>query len=203
MAEVVGILLGDGSFYVAKNRNHETDIALDTKEVNYKNYVKNLLETNTGAYVWEKTDRHANCVHLRISSKKHTMALLKISLQKPGNKIKNKITIPRWIWNKNSFLKFCLRRLIDTDGSISRLEPQWPNLFQLSFKSNNERLLADVRKAFIKLSFHPSKIFGNRLVITRQNEIERYFGTVGSKNDTHLKKYDLFLKINGKCSPVV
>ncbi len=202
MAELVGILLGDGSFYVAKN-NHETDIALDTKEMNYKNYVKDLLKTNTGAYVWEKRVRHVNCVHLRISSKKHTMALLRISLGKPGNKIKNKVTIPRWIWNNNSFLKSCVRGLMDTDGSISRLEPQWPNLFQLSFKNNNKRLLDDVRKAFIKLNFHPSRIFGNRLVITRQKEIERYFETVGSKNDTHLKKYDLFLKINGKCSPVV
>lgn len=202
MAELVGILLGDGSFYVAKN-NHETDIALDMKEVDYKKYVKTLLVTNTGAYVWEKKDRSANCVHLRISSKRPTMALLKMSFKKSGNKIKNQVTIPRWIWNNKIFLRCCLRGLIDTDGSISRLEPQWPNLFQLSFKNSNEKLLKDVRKALLKLSFHPSQIFENRLVITRQKEIKGYFESVGSKNDTHLKKYNLFLKINSKHSSVV
>lgn len=203
MAELVGILLGDGSFYIKDHCNHEVDIALDTKDVNYKIYVKNLLKLNTGAYVWEKPDKSSNCVHIRISSKKPTMALLNVSLKRSGNKIKNKVTIPAWVWTNDSLLGSCLRGLMDTDGSIYRLEPQWPNLFQLSFKNNNGILLKDVRNAFLKLGFHPSKVFGNRLVITRQDEVLTYFSTIGTKNDTHLKKYSLFLEINNIHSPVV
>lgn len=200
-AELVGILLGDGSFYISKY-NNEVDIALDLKDANYKKYVKYLLKSVTGTYVWEKYDKTANCVHLRISRKSPTSKLLNMSYKKPGDKIKNKVSIPMWIWNKETFLKLCIKGLIDTDGSIYRLKPHWPNPFQLSFKNNNERLLEDVRKAFLKLGFHPSKIFGNRIVITRQIEISKYFTSIGTSNDTHLNEYVRFLKIkssNNNC----
>ena len=193
-AELVGILLGDGSFYLSKN-NHEVDIALDTKDRNYKIYVKELLKKVTGTYVFEKPDKKANCVHLRISRKVPTTKLLMISYKKPGNKIKNKVGIPEWIWKKDLYLRSCLRGLVDTDGSVYRLKPQWPNLTQLSFKNNNARLLKAVRRALKTLGFHPSKVFGNRVVVTRQNEIARYFGIVGTNNDTHLVEYNAFLKV--------
>jgi hypothetical protein len=193
-AELVGILLGDGSFYLAKY-NNEVDIALHTKDVNYKNYVKSLLKKVTSAYVFEKYDKKAKCVHIRISSKVPTMNLLKISYKKPGNKIKNRVSIPEWIWKKDRFLKACLRGLIDTDGSVYRLKPQWPNLTQISFKNNNDRLLKDVRQALKNFGLNPSKVFGNRVVVTRQKEVGRYFDIIGSYNDTHLSEYDIFLKL--------
>ncbi|MDE1810956.1 MAG: LAGLIDADG family homing endonuclease, partial [Candidatus Micrarchaeota archaeon] len=174
--------------------NREVDIALNTKEINYKNYVKNLLASVTQSYVFEKYVKGVNCVHIRLTRKDPVKELLKISLVKHGNKIKNKVTIPSWVWEKPSFLKNCVRGLIDTDGTIYRLVPQWPNLFQLSFKSNDDRLLKDVRKAFLKIGFHPSKVFGNRIVITRQKEIEKYFNTVGSNNDRHLRIRDEFIR---------
>jgi DNA-binding transcriptional regulator WhiA len=127
-----------------------------------------------------------------------TIKLLKISYKKAGNKIKNRVSIPQWIWKNDVLLRSCLRGLIDTDGSIYRLKPQWPNLTQLSFKNNNSRLLKDVRKALNELGFHPSKVFGNRVVVTRQNEIGRYFDIIGTNNDTHLTEYGVFLKVKGE-----
>jgi intein/homing endonuclease len=204
LAELVGILLGDGSFYLS-GYNNEVDIALDTKDEKYKTYVKSLLERITSSYIWEKHVKSVNCVHIRLTRKLPTLELLKVSFKKSGNKIKNKVTIPDWIWKKDIFLKSCIRGLIDTDGSIYRLKPQWPNLFQLSFKNNNILLLKDVRKAFLSLGFHPSKVFGNRVVITRQMEIRNYFINIGTRNDTHLKEHNLFFKIytNTHDSPVV
>lgn len=193
LAELVGILLGDGSFYVS-GYNNEVDIALDTKDLNYKNYVKTLLQKSTNAYVYEKYAKNSNCVHLRISRKLITIELLELSLKKAGNKINNKVTIPPWIWTNKSFIKACVRGLIDTDGSLYRLKPQWPNLFQLSFKNNDKVLLRDTRRAFLVLGFHPSRIFGNRIVVTQQEDICRYINLIGTKNDTHLKECELFTK---------
>lgn len=197
MAELVGILLGDGSFYLSKY-NHEVDIALDTKDKKYKNYVRCLLEKVTRTYVFETYYKKSNCVHIRMSRKVPTVKLLSLSYKKAGNKISNRVSIPDWIWRNDAFLVACLRGLIDTDGSVYRLKPQWPNLTQLSFKNNNTRLLKDVRKMFIVLGFKPSKIFGNRVVVTKQDEVRKYFLLVGTNNDTHIKEYGIFLKTRNR-----
>lgn len=197
MAELVGILLGDGSFYISK-ANHEMDISLNSRDTIYKDYVKCLLQSITNSYVLEKYAKSANCVHLRISRKKIVKRLLQLSLIKSGKKIKNKVTIPDWVWKRNASLANCIRGLVDTDGSVYRLKPQWPNLFQLSFKNNDCRLLGDTRKAFIKLGFHPSKIFGNRIVITRQSEIYKYFHKVGTHNDRNLMMANDFTMLYGR-----
>lgn len=204
-AELVGVLLGDGSFYIT-NSNHEMDIALNSRDINQINYTTELLEKVVKTRVTKKYSKDANYVHLRLSKKDPVNALLSISLIKQGNKIKNKVAIPDWIWTKSIFIKNCLRGLIDTDGSIYRLKPQWPNLFQLSFKNNNKVLLNDVRKAFLQLYFHPSRVFGNRIVLTRQKEIKKFFDDIGTNNDRNLNQYNDFLRIQGtrlKHSPLV
>lgn len=180
-AELVGIFLGDGSFFVSE-KVCELDIAFNTSEKKYCKYVENLLKKIVDGRVRRKYDKQANCVHLRVAKRKNVLDLLAISYVLAGNKIKNKVTIPSWVKKNKKFLKACLRGLIDTDGSFYRLKPHWPNLVQLSFKNYNKRLLKDVRDAFILLGFHPSKIFYNQIVITRQNEISKYLKEIGTNN---------------------
>ncbi len=173
LAEAVGIILGDGNFYIS-SRCAQLDIALNSKENYYISYVQELFFQITKIKPSVKFDSKRNCIHLRISKKDVVLALLNSTGLKAGNKIKNKVTIPKWIWKKKSYLRLCIRGLMDTDGSLYYLKPHWPNLLQLSFKSNNKKLLKDTWKAFIELGFTPSKIFGNRFVITRQKEIEKF-----------------------------
>jgi len=106
---------------------------------------------------------------------------------KSGHKIKNQITIPNWIWNNDEFLKACIRGLIDTDGCIYRLTPNYPNLFQLCFTNNNKTLLKDARKALLRLGFKVSKISRNQIYITRQKE--RFYKEIGFSNTKHKKRY--------------
>jgi hypothetical protein len=60
-----------------------------------------------------------------------------------GNKIRNRASIPSWIFENEKYLKACIRVLIDTDGSIYALKPNYPNLLQICFKNKNSRLLVD------------------------------------------------------------
>jgi hypothetical protein len=69
LAELVGILLGDGSFYITNN-NHELDIAFNlSKEEHYCKFVENLLKNLTKENAHRKYDRSKNCIHLRLSKK--------------------------------------------------------------------------------------------------------------------------------------
>jgi len=117
LSELVGILLGDGSFYITSN-NHELDIAFNLSEETYCDFVQYLLKILTKENAYRKYDKNKKCVHLRLSKKKPVLDLLSVSLIKSGNKIKNEVTVPKWIKNNKKFSKACLRGLIDTDGSF-------------------------------------------------------------------------------------
>ncbi|OGI11735.1 hypothetical protein A3K64_00380 [Candidatus Micrarchaeota archaeon RBG_16_36_9] len=183
LAELIGIILGDGNILSdKKNGIYCLRIFFDSeKEVRYLNYVKSLIEDIFETIPKTRKTKGKNCFYLVLQSK-GIVVYLESEKLKSGDKIKNKLTIPKWIWERKNYLKSCIRGLIDTDGSIYRLKPQWSNIIQLSFKNNNKELLKDIRSAFIELGFHPSKIFGNRIVITRQEEIKRYLKDVGTNN---------------------
>jgi len=181
LAELVGIILGDESFFINK-KVAELDIAFNLSENYYLNHVEDLLQRITQSNVNRKYEKGHRCIHLRICKREIVKNLLEVSLIKSGNKIRNKVTIPEWIWKDKKLLKSCLKGLFDTDGSLYRLTPHWPNLFQLSFKNNNEKLLIDVRKALIMLNITPSKVFGNRIVVTKREEINKYFKFIGTSN---------------------
>lgn len=53
----------------------------------------------------------------------------------------SKIGIPQWIKNDETYIKACLRGLIDTDGSIFRMSKRDKNLIRIGFTNHNSRLL--------------------------------------------------------------
>jgi len=134
-----------------------------------------------GIYMMHKSK---NCIFLALQNKGVVEYLEKKQKLLPGDKIKNGLTIPRWIWRSNKLLRCCVRGLIDTDGSMYRLTPHWPNPIQIQFKNRNRRLLNDTRNALVRLGFNPSKIHSNRIVLTRQKEINKYIKEIGTVNKT-------------------
>ena len=112
---------------------------------------------------------------------------------KSGNKIVNQSTIPEWVFQKNKYLRTCLRGLIDTDGCVHRMSKKDPNLIRINFTNHNFTLLNDARKAFLKLKFNPSEITSNsRFYLSRQKEINRYLKEIGFSNNRHKKRLEEF-----------
>lgn len=198
LAELIGIILGDGNInYYKKGKKtgvYQVKIAGDfTKDKDYHlNYIKPLCESLFNIDVKEIINpKHGERV-LVLSSKELVKFLVKKGL-KPGNKIVNQVSIPKWIFNGVNYLKLCIRGLLDTDGSIFRMSKKDPNLIRINFRNNNKRLIIDTRKAFMKLGFHPSKIIGgNTINLSRQEEIKKYVREIGFKNQKHFSKLPEF-----------
>lgn len=192
LAELVGIILGDGGIYENKEAGvYDIRIAGDSvKDRDYMlNYVKPLMDELFNINVKVYFFKNRRCVHLKFSSVRLVEFLKNIGL-KSGNKIKTQVTIPDWIKNDLNFLSACLRGLIDTDGSIYELLPNWPGLFQINFQNYNQTLLKDVRNSFLNLGYNISKIsMGTKIYLTRKDNLNKFYKEVGFSNPKHRNKY--------------
>ena len=195
LAEFIGVILGDGHI-----SNHEKtySIRIAGHSKDDKDYLKIYLAKLVEDLFHFKPSFHvgksSNVIYLSIYGKELITFFSKMNLH-PGNKVVNKSTIPNWIWEKDLYLKRCIRGLFDTDACIYKLLPHWPGLFQIQFKNKNFKLIRDARKALIRLGFIVSKLRKpNRdgllmLYITRKNEIKKYVHNIGFKNTKHQKRY--------------
>lgn len=210
LAEFIGIILGDGNILAYKKgkkvRSYKVTIAGDSRyDYEYlKKYVANLSKNLFHMEPKFYKSKSANCIYLILYGLRLIEFFTKMGL-KPGNKIKNKITIPKWIWTKNKYLKACIRGLIDTDGSVYELLPHWPGLFQISFTNKNFKLLNDVRRALLSLGYSVSEISNKnkknsspRIYITKKEEINKFYKEIGFNNPKHSKKLLNFIH-----SPIV
>ncbi len=205
LAEFVGIILGDGNiFSYRKRKNNRTisvyEIRICGHSKDDKNYLidfvvplcQQLFNIEPSIHFHE----NKNEVYIKLTGKEIVEFLSNIGLR-PGNKIKNQLSIPKWIWSNKNFLKACLRGLFDTDGSIYELKPHWPGILQISFKNRNTRLLNDVRRALLICGFKVSSVTGDRIYITKQREVDRFFREIGLNNPKHTIKYQKVRKPRG------
>jgi len=194
LAELIGIILGDGNLHSYKKGkkvgSYMLRIAGDkNNDFNYlTKYVSGLIEDLFG--IKPKIEmRKTNEMLIIVHSKEVVEFLIKMGL-KSGDKIKNMVTIPSWIFSNDEYLKVCVRGLIDTDGCVYALKPHYPNLYQISFKNYNSALLKDTRKAFIQLGYPISNISKKiQIYLSQQKYISKFYKEIGFSNRKHIKRY--------------
>ena len=198
LAELIGAILGDGNISYHKGYKigvYQVNIT-GHKELDkdyHLNYLSNIFRELFNIKTIELLAKKNNGRHLVATSRKLVEFLIKDGL-KAGNKIKNKTTIPLWIWEKDSYLKACLRGLIDTDGSIFRMSNKDPNLLRISFTNYNLTLINDARKAFTMLGLSPSKIIKNKqFFLSRKADISKYLKEIGFSNKKHTERLEKFI----------
>lgn len=194
LAELVGIILGDGNIHLFKRGKKIGTYAL--RICGHRNYDFDYL-TNFVASLLQKLfhikpkffiPKSSNALLVNIYSKELAVFLSEIGL-KIGNKIVNHSEIPPWVRENHIFLQACLRGLIDTDGSVFRMSKRDPNLIRIAFKSHNPILLRQVREAFMQLGYNPSNITNNNAIyLSRQDEVKRYIQAIGFSNSKHKKR---------------
>ncbi len=141
LAEFITISLGDG--HIPEDMYY-IQISLNSREeVEYIQYTKKLM----GCLLNKKSKicyhKGSNVTDLIIYSKNVVGGLIKKGL-KPGNKVKNQVSIPHWIKIKNEYQRSGLRGLTDTDGSIFVKKAQ--KSIRIGFQNHSKSLVEDFKE---------------------------------------------------------
>ncbi len=195
LAEIVGIMLGDGGLHLNKSNKYNLTISSDKKELEYLESVKSLFTDYFKSYtfsIWECKEK----LSLGHTSVFVGEQLIKAGL-KHGNKVNNKVQVPTWIFSNEQFLIRLVRGMFDTDGCIYRKYDQFA---QIQFKFGcfeTTKSLHDVIKILnfnptvIQREFNKSKgFYAWKFYLCRQSEIDSFFQSIKPRNPKHVERYN-------------
>lgn len=186
LAELFGILLGDGSvekYYVKIYLNMIAD----------KGYAQNVIKLIKIALPGIKPT-----VHIRKNRGTEEIQISSVDVcnyfKLIGFNPKNR-SVPCWITEKESFTKRTIRGLFDTEGSIGVKRFEGKNgsyvYKQLTFTNTNKNILEFIRNSLCLLGFSPTKSFRYNLYISNKKDIARYFKVIGTSNPKLEKKMEI------------
>jgi len=175
LAEFIGLMLGDGNLTPT-----QVTVTLGKKD-KYAKHVAELICRLFGPKPKTIFSKHGDCI-VYLGSTKIVRWLIKMGLA--FNKVENQVDIPKWIFLKKNFMRASLRGLFDTDGSVYKL--RWG--MQISFCNRSRPLSKSVRSMLSKLGFHPSRISGYNLYLTRKDDIVKFLKEIGFKNRKHTER---------------
>ena len=199
LAEFVGIMIGDGGItkkqvIVSLNRKTEKEYSIFVK-----NLSKRLFGVNPSIY-----HKHESTIDIVVSRKELVAFCESIGL-KIGNKLKQNLDIPRWIAQRKTFKISCIRGLIDTDGCIfnecHKINNRRYCYPRLAFTSASKQLRVSVFEILKGLGFTPRMRHNKDVQLENQEEIIKYFDSIGTDNPNHLKRLRSFLGGVGRGCP--
>lgn len=183
LAELFGILLGDGSV-----TRYYTKVYLNlTADKGYAPFVRKICKRLFKGVPVTITPRPARGTEeVQISSCDVSKYLLGVEFE-PRER-----TIPDWIIRNKTFVKATIRGLFDTEGSvgIKYFEGKNGNYFykQLTFTNKNENILKFIEEELCKMGYLVTKNSKKNIYISNAKNIDRYFREIGSSNPKLTKK---------------
>ena len=174
LAELIGIILGDGSL-TSFPRTQALRVVCHSEQQNYINHVVTLIQ---------KILNKRPTVRKRKDQKAADIVLYRCDLSKKlsipcGNKIKNKLRIPEWIKRSKIYSVNCLKGLFETDGCFCEDKSNYTCVIE--FKNNCRSLLQDVYQILKGLGYHPQ--FGkNYTRLARREEVIKFKDLITFRN---------------------
>lgn len=189
LAELVGIILGDGS--ITKNQ-----VIITLHRINDFKYskfviklIKKILKINPKIY-YRNDFSVLNIVISRVELVRFCVKSLGLKI---GNKVKQQIDVPGWIMKNKNFKIACLRGLLDTDGSLIVHKYKSKGKFyiykKVGFTSRSFPLLNSVHSILNELKIRHGLRGQRDIRIENKQFVEKYFKKVGSHNPKHIKRY--------------
>lgn len=190
LAELVGILLGDGEI-----TDYQVKVTLNRAEAEYGEYVAHLMNQLFRVRPSVQSSLWRNTTKVALSSVGVVEYLERIGLKR-GHKVRQQVSVPEWVFASRDYIRACVRGLIDTDGTIC-LDKQDSggrtyHYLLLSFSSHSRPLRDNVERMLTELGFTPKHPKGVNVALHRQEEIHRYFAEVGTNNPYHWARYRQF-----------
>lgn len=186
LAEFFGIMLGDG-----KLSYYQVVVTLGTKELAYAEYASDLIQQLFGA---------RPKIALRKKGFKDVyLGSIDLTdwLRKEGfvyNKVRSQVDAPKWVFTKQEYKRGFLRGFFDTDGSVYKLRFG----IQIAFTNKSKPPLFSIQRALQELGYHPSKVNGFKIYLTRRNDVARFFREIRPANPKHQERFKIFLNQLGR-----
>lgn len=149
-AYIVGVAIGDGNLSNPNSRAVRLRITCDNK---YPKLQKRIQASLIKLFPKNKVSiihRKQNCKDVYVYSNKLEDVLGWKALS--GSKFIQKVTVPKWIYTKKSFIKNCLKGLFETDGSIFKDR----DYIHVNFTTIIPNLSKDVSKMIRSFHFEPN-----------------------------------------------
>lgn len=189
LAEFIGIMLGDGGM-----STYQCNVTLDSvTDHAFSLYVETLIKKlfKVDARRYTKGTSRAN--NLSINRKGVVDFLISAGLKK-GNKLKQGIEIPKWIFENKDYARACVRGLIDTDGCIihetHRIKGKEYRYVRINFTSASALLTQSVLKILENENLEPKlRRNGNAVQLENKEKIWQYFKIIGTSNPKHLQRW--------------
>lgn len=189
LAEIVGILLGDGGITkqqtcITLNSLADKDYILYVANIGYKLFgvkpkILKRKDCNATAIYWNGIMLVKNLVNVGL---------------KIGNKVKQQVDVPEWIKSNKKFKIECLRGLMDTDGGVFIHKYKVNNKYyyykKVCFTNRSVPLLKFVFNTLTEIGFKPKiilKVENKKVWLYNKDETIRYLELVGSHNTRLLK----------------
>ncbi len=188
LAEFVGIMLGDGHVSRLQLR-----IYFNSKNEWYFAHFVQKLILNLFGLRTSLRDEGKHCIKLIASGINLVEFMERIGLR-VGNKIRQQVGVPSWIFNCRDFMVPCLRGLMDTDGGVFlHNHVSGGHRYQhlgLCFTSYSPVLLQDVKRLFESLEYR-ARTYPQRghIFLYRRAEVERYMTAIGSRHPARIKQF--------------
>jgi len=193
LAEFIGIMLGDGGI----RNNYQIGISFNYKlDLPYAYHIQNLVKKLFSVTAVIRIREKHGDGSIIISSRSLVEFLYKHGIRK-GNKIKQQIDIPAWVFNSLEYKIACLKGLMDTDGGLFHhkytVNGKQYKYLKMCFTSYSQPLLKSVMQILSDLELNPKNTAKNRVYLYSLDQVKKYFKIVGSNNPRYLNAYKLFL----------
>jgi len=194
LAELVGIILGDGSI-----SNTQLRITLSrTVDRKYAQRVRNLTGNVLGeapSWAERKTE---NTIELTLSGVRLVEVLEELGLVR-GNKVRNQVGFPTWVLKEKRYRAACARGLFDTDGGLyfhrhSKWRDKRPYL-GWCFSNYSKPLIIEFENTLKLIGLRPKNVDYKKLYMYSIRDISRYMSLVGTRNPKNIEKYDYYKRI--------
>lgn len=187
LAELIGILLGDGHIHsLQDNKSSGNYIAVTLNEIEDELFNKtlNLFREFFGeAYTYNSKIAHSKQIR---SYGAENLRFLKENGLESGNKVENQVNIPRWIFEKREYIIAALRGLIDTDGSIYTRSHDTYVVIQ--FRNRSYPLLEDFEELCKSIGIRCSSGGEYDVQVASQDEVIKFLDIVKPIKESRIKR---------------
>lgn len=183
LAEFFGIMIGDGGI----NNDWQFKITLNSvSDIKYSKYIMKLIEKLFHSKPKFFKKKIGNAIDVYLNSVTVVDFLVDNGLVR-GNKLKQGLRIPRWIFENREFSIKCVRCLFDTDGCMyihtHKVAGKKYRNIGLQFTSYSKELIFQVAEILDNFGIMPHITKrGNEIYIYQADMIEKYLKVFGTSN---------------------